>query len=329
MNVIDVPVTQIDIGERRRIEYGDLGALAQGMKRVGLLEPIVVDTNGDRGRYRLVAGERRLRAAKMLQWRTIPANLRDHLTPDELRDVELEENENRKPLSQRERERTFASAKHLVETAKRAAEVISSKSLTKSPGPGRPAQAGSTRQAAEALGISRQTVNNAQHQVAVSEQVPFLQNWKQADVLRFEQHLHKLAPDEQATLCNFIEHEHPMEPPKPHQAIPIAEVMAAKTPTARTQIYELAKSADKRERDLASTRAVQAPPMPDQRITLLREATGWLRKALQPPYDKDAEVDDIRRLHDGVKAVLKAMEQRYEQRKREEEARVESDIRTA
>jgi hypothetical protein len=31
------------VGERRRVNYGHLNALAKGMKRVGLLVPIIVD----------------------------------------------------------------------------------------------------------------------------------------------------------------------------------------------------------------------------------------------------------------------------------------------
>jgi len=80
------------------------------MKRIGLLHPIVVDRNGKEG-YRLVAGERRLRVARMLGWLTVSANLREHLTAAELREIELEENENRKSLTEQERRRTFAAGK--------------------------------------------------------------------------------------------------------------------------------------------------------------------------------------------------------------------------
>jgi ParB family chromosome partitioning protein len=46
---------------------GDIDALAASMKELGLLHPIVVRPDGV-----LVAGERRLRAAKLLGWETIP-----------------------------------------------------------------------------------------------------------------------------------------------------------------------------------------------------------------------------------------------------------------
>jgi ParB family chromosome partitioning protein len=79
MMVIDVPLDDIEVGERRRTDFGDIGALAKGMQLVGLLEPIIVDRNGC-DNYRLVAGERRLRAARMPKWKTIPASLLEHLT---------------------------------------------------------------------------------------------------------------------------------------------------------------------------------------------------------------------------------------------------------
>ena len=48
----------------------------------------------------------------------------DAVADKQLREIELEENENRKPLTQGERERTFRSAKKLVDNARRAEEVL-------------------------------------------------------------------------------------------------------------------------------------------------------------------------------------------------------------
>jgi ParB/RepB/Spo0J family partition protein len=49
----------------------DVKNLAENMKAVGLMQPVVVTKDGDG--YRLVAGFRRLAAAKSLEWKTIPA----------------------------------------------------------------------------------------------------------------------------------------------------------------------------------------------------------------------------------------------------------------
>ena len=92
------------------------------MKRVGLLEPIVVDRHEKR--YRLIAGERRIRAARMLQWKSIAASLRERLTDAELRDIELEENDNRKSLTEAERAKRYRTSKRLVENARKAKEVL-------------------------------------------------------------------------------------------------------------------------------------------------------------------------------------------------------------
>jgi ParB-like chromosome segregation protein Spo0J len=71
MTIIEVPLNQIEVGKRRRQNYGDIAALAKGIERVGLLEPIVVDRNGQQNSYRLIAGERRLKAVRMLKWKSI------------------------------------------------------------------------------------------------------------------------------------------------------------------------------------------------------------------------------------------------------------------
>jgi hypothetical protein len=86
MKLVDVALDNIEVGERRRTDFGDIGALAKGMQLVGLLEPIIVDRNGCDDCYRLVAGERRLRAARMPKWKTIPASLLEHLTEAAPRD---------------------------------------------------------------------------------------------------------------------------------------------------------------------------------------------------------------------------------------------------
>lgn len=50
-----------------RKDLGDLKGLAQSIQAVGLLHPIVVATGG-----KLIAGERRLKACRMLGWDKVP-----------------------------------------------------------------------------------------------------------------------------------------------------------------------------------------------------------------------------------------------------------------
>ena len=67
-----LPLDQIRVGKRHRKDMGDVAGLAASMGAVGLLHPVVVTPDG-----KLIAGERRLRAAKQLGWSKIPVNVVD------------------------------------------------------------------------------------------------------------------------------------------------------------------------------------------------------------------------------------------------------------
>ena len=58
-----IDIAAICLGERHRKEMGDLDRLARSIADVGLLQPIVITPDG-----RLIAGERRLRACRLLNW---------------------------------------------------------------------------------------------------------------------------------------------------------------------------------------------------------------------------------------------------------------------
>ena len=62
---------------RRTFKLEELAELAASIRANGLLQPIVVRLSTSRRSYELVAGERRLRAAKQLGWTDIPAQVRD------------------------------------------------------------------------------------------------------------------------------------------------------------------------------------------------------------------------------------------------------------
>jgi ParB/RepB/Spo0J family partition protein len=67
-----LPVDSIFVGERHRKDMGDIAGLAGSMAELGQLQPIVV-----RPDCTLIAGERRLRAAKLLGWTEIPVTIVD------------------------------------------------------------------------------------------------------------------------------------------------------------------------------------------------------------------------------------------------------------
>jgi len=73
----EVPVDRIKASAfqpRGRFEVQALEELAQSMRAGGVLQPVIVRPVGDG--YELVAGERRLRAARLAELRQIPAMVR-------------------------------------------------------------------------------------------------------------------------------------------------------------------------------------------------------------------------------------------------------------
>ena len=61
---------------RKRFNYDELEGLAQSIRANGILQPLLVRTNED-GKYELVAGERRLRAARLVGITKVPCIVND------------------------------------------------------------------------------------------------------------------------------------------------------------------------------------------------------------------------------------------------------------
>jgi ParB family chromosome partitioning protein len=68
--VCEVRLDDIKVGERSRKDMGDIKALAESIKEVGLLHPIVISPEKT-----LIAGQRRLEAVKLLGWQEVPARV--------------------------------------------------------------------------------------------------------------------------------------------------------------------------------------------------------------------------------------------------------------
>lgn len=92
-----VSIRDIKVKHRVRRDLGDLEPLKESLRRYGLLNPITLDSN-----YRLIAGERRLEAAKLLGWTNINAVIVNNITPVTKLEIELEENNQRKEFTDAE-----------------------------------------------------------------------------------------------------------------------------------------------------------------------------------------------------------------------------------
>lgn len=74
---------------RTHFNEGDLAELVHSVREFGVLQPVVVRQNED-GKYELIMGERRTRAAREAGLESIPAILRETADEDLLRDALLE-----------------------------------------------------------------------------------------------------------------------------------------------------------------------------------------------------------------------------------------------
>jgi ParB family chromosome partitioning protein len=84
---------------RQRFEPEGIAALAESIERHGLLQPVVVRRSEGPEGWELVAGERRLRAARHLGWATIPALMAGG-DPEELALIENIQREDLHPLEE-------------------------------------------------------------------------------------------------------------------------------------------------------------------------------------------------------------------------------------
>lgn len=96
---MQVEISSIRVRRRVRRELQNIDQLADSLKRFGQLHPISITR-----RKMLVAGRRRLEAARTLGWSTIEATVISCGTPAARLEFELEENLQRCPLKREELE---------------------------------------------------------------------------------------------------------------------------------------------------------------------------------------------------------------------------------
>lgn len=90
-------VHDIIIRNRIRKNLGDISALMESMRKFGLLNPIMINTENE-----LIAGHRRLESARRLGWDTIEVMVLEKDNELEKLELEIEENVQRKNLTPEE-----------------------------------------------------------------------------------------------------------------------------------------------------------------------------------------------------------------------------------
>lgn len=93
---------------RQVFEEDSLQSLADSMASTGQIQPVVVRYDNDRGKYVLIAGERRFRAAKLAGFTQLRCDVKDEeLTEQAIAEIQLAENCAREDLNPMERARAF------------------------------------------------------------------------------------------------------------------------------------------------------------------------------------------------------------------------------
>lgn len=108
----ELPVGQLEPNSRQprdRFDDEDLADLARSIAQLGVLQPLVVTGGPDSGGYRIVAGERRWRAARKAGLETVPVVFRDVDDERELLEIALVENLQRSDLNPMEEAEAFRS----------------------------------------------------------------------------------------------------------------------------------------------------------------------------------------------------------------------------
>lgn len=107
MNVLDIPMAEIfadsEFNCRGAISPIDVVDLARDIQDNGLQNPILVQPWSSQEhpgiKFRIVSGYRRHRAAQVVEWKTIPCNIRMGLSDIQARILNLSENVNRRELN--------------------------------------------------------------------------------------------------------------------------------------------------------------------------------------------------------------------------------------
>lgn len=94
---MQIPIEEVRVKQRARKEFMEIEELADSLNRIGLLNPIIITEDKV-----LIAGQRRLEAAKRLGWKTIEAKILSVEDQALALEIEIEENVQRQQFSNEE-----------------------------------------------------------------------------------------------------------------------------------------------------------------------------------------------------------------------------------
>lgn len=139
-----IDINKIIVNDRIRKDFGNIQELADDIQENGLITPPVINKN-----YELLAGERRLRACKLLGWPQIEVRMMDTRDAEHELNIEISENEVRKEFSKSER----------AEYMRRLFRIEEAKAKERMENPTQNSSEGETRQiVASQFGISHDTL---------------------------------------------------------------------------------------------------------------------------------------------------------------------------
>lgn len=100
MKIQEVHIDKIEIANRFRTDLGDLDELVESIKKKGIIQPITVSPD-----LRLLAGERRIKAAEIAGLKKVPVLIRNVEDEQDAQEIELYENVHRKDMAWQDRSR--------------------------------------------------------------------------------------------------------------------------------------------------------------------------------------------------------------------------------
>jgi len=199
-------INEINVGERRRENMGDIRGLADSIAKYGLLHPVVIDENNN-----LVAGGRRLEACKLLGWHEIEVTPLGELSEKELRAIELEENLQRQDLTELEKSRNMIELVAVVEEQIKE-EFRATVARNSEPTGGRPKEPGSYRDIEHRTGIPQATIRVAEKHVHAVNEFPELEELPKMQAIETAKKLNSLPAEERKPVIDAIKQSTQSEP---------------------------------------------------------------------------------------------------------------------